>query len=132
MLSESGKKRGSCSAKRQKSWEEAGAQCIAICAHALHKVADQIQESISIPIIHIMQSTSAAVKAVQARRPLILTTRYTDINDVYLNTLRKEYSFEPVLPDAGGQAVVHDIVYHELCRGYVNEESRSFASLPDQ
>lgn len=105
--------------------ELAGAQCIAICAHALHKVADQIQSSISIPIIHITQSTGAAIKAAKARRPLILTTRYTDIDDIYINRLRNEYGFDPVLPDAGGRAVVHDIVYHELCRGHINDDSRA-------
>lgn len=51
--------------------EQAGADFIVICTNTMHKVAPQIQEKITIPILHIAQATAQALLAdgIQNRPP---------------------------------------------------------------
>lgn len=54
----------------------------------------------------------------------MLATRYIMEQDFYIRRLQDIYGLSVVIPDNGGQAVVHDIAYNELCRGQINEDSR--------
>ncbi|KZK77880.1 putative amino-acid racemase [Pseudovibrio sp. W64] len=104
--------------------EGAGADCIVICANTMHKVASYIQDGLTIPFIHIAETTANAIQKVKRRKPLLLATRYIMEQDFYIRRLQDNYGLSVVIPDNGGQAVVHDIAYNELCRGQINEDSR--------
>jgi aspartate racemase len=103
--------------------QRAGANCILICTNTMHKLADDVQAAISVPLLHIADVTAAAVKAAGAKRPLLLATRYTMEQDFYLARLRG-YALDPIVPATNDRAVVHDIIFHELCVGVVRNESR--------
>lgn len=103
--------------------QRAGANCILICTNTMHKLADDVQAAISVPLLHIADVTAAAVKAAGAKRPLLLATRYTMEQDFYLARLRG-YALDPIVPAADDRAVVHDIIFRELCVGVVRNESR--------
>ncbi|KZL19279.1 putative amino-acid racemase [Pseudovibrio axinellae] len=104
--------------------ESAGADCIVLCANTMHKVAPQIQEELTIPFIHIADTTAHAVHMAKSKRPLLLATRYIMEQDFYISRLQETNEISVVVPDIGGQAVVHDIAYNELCRGQINVDSR--------
>ncbi|WP_041767934.1 aspartate/glutamate racemase family protein [Pseudovibrio sp. FO-BEG1] len=104
--------------------EGAGADCIVICANTMHKVASYIQDGLTIPFIHIAETTATAIQKVKRRKPLLLATRYLMEHDFYVKRLEELHGMSVVVPDNGGQAVVHDIAYNELCRGQINEDSR--------
>lgn len=42
--------------------ESAGADCIVICANTMHKVASYIQDGLTIPFIHIAETTANAIQ----------------------------------------------------------------------
>jgi len=105
--------------------EEGGAGCLLICTNTMHKLANEVQQAVSIPLLHIADVTAAAVKAVGLVRPLLLATRYTMEQDFYVARLRERFELDPVIPDAGDRAVVHDIIFGELCRGIVRDDSRN-------
>jgi len=101
-----------------------GADCIVICSNTMHKMAGDVRAAVSIPLIHIGDVTAAAVEAAGARKPLLLATRYTMEEDFYTGYLRENHGIDVSVPDAAGRAVVHDIIYNELCQGVVKPESR--------
>jgi aspartate racemase len=101
-----------------------GADCIVICSNTMHKMAGDVQAAVSIPLIHIGDVTAAAVEAAGARKPLLLATRYTMEQDFYKGYLRERHGIDVAVPDAAGRAVVHDIIYNELCQGVVKPESQ--------
>jgi len=101
-----------------------GADCIVICSNTMHKMAGDVRAAVSIPLIHIGDVTAAAVEAAGARKPLLLATRYTMEQDFYTGYLRENHGINVAVPDAAGRAVVHDIIYNELCQGVVKPESR--------
>ncbi|SDR21877.1 aspartate/glutamate racemase family protein [Pseudovibrio sp. Tun.PSC04-5.I4] len=104
--------------------EGAGAECIVISANTMHKVASYIQEELTVPFIHIAETTANAVKKAKRKKPLLLATRYIMEQDFYIRRLQEYHGISVIVPDNGGQAVVHDIAYNELCRGQINEDSR--------
>jgi aspartate racemase len=104
--------------------ETAGADCVLICTNTMHKLADTVQNAISVPLLHITDVTGQAVKASGLRRPLLLATRYTMEQDFYLSQLRDKHGLSPMVPNAADRIVVHDIIFNELCCGVVLDSSR--------
>ncbi|SON57891.1 Aspartate racemase [Hartmannibacter diazotrophicus] len=107
-----------------KGLERAGAGCILICTNTMHLVADEVAGEISIPLINIIDETASALRASGVRRPLLLATRYTMEHGFYTERMAR-HGLSPMTPDAAGRALVHDIIFNELCAGIVREESRA-------
>lgn len=104
--------------------ERAGADCLLICTNTMHKLADAIQGAVSIPLIHIADTTAEAVKKTSARRPLLLATRYTMEQDFYVARLRERHGIDVIVPEMDDRSTVHRIIFDELCCGTVLESSR--------
>lgn len=104
--------------------EGAGAEGLVICTNTMHKLADDVQAAISIPIVHIADATGEAVKKAGVERPALLATRFTMEQDFYKGRLAERYGLEPVVPDEAGREIVHKIIYDELCQGLVIEASK--------
>lgn len=104
--------------------ETAGAEGLVICTNTMHKLANEVQAAISIPIVHIADATGEAVKKAGVKRPALLATRFTMEEDFYKGRLATRYGLEPVVPDDAGREIVHRIIYDELCQGLVIEASK--------
>lgn len=104
--------------------EQGGAECLLICTNTMHKMAAEVQAAINIPLLHIADATAPAIVTANVRSPLLLATRYTMEQDFYRGYLKDHHGIEVVVPDEAGRTVVHDIIYQELCRGVVLDESR--------
>ncbi|CDX49693.1 putative racemase [Mesorhizobium plurifarium] len=105
--------------------EAGGAEGLVICTNTMHKLADQVQAAISIPLIHIADATGRAVVEAGLRRPALLATRFTMEQDFYKGRLADKYGLEPVVPNQAGRDMVHKVIYDELCQGIVKGESKS-------
>jgi aspartate racemase len=104
--------------------EEGGAGCLLICTNTMHKLANEVQRAVSIPLIHIADVTASAIKEEGCERPLLLATRYTMEQDFYVQRLRDQFGLDPVIPDQADRIAVHDIIFDELCQGVVSDQSR--------
>jgi aspartate racemase len=105
--------------------EAGGAQCVVICTNTMHRVADEVQAAVRIPLIHIADATARAVIAARVRRPLLLATRYTMEQDFYIGRLRGRHRIAVHVPDEEDRFAMHRIIYDELCRGLVLPASRT-------
>ncbi len=105
--------------------ERGGADCLVICTNTMHKMAGAVQGAVGIPLIHIADATAEAIRAAGVRAPLLLATRYTMEQDFYKGRLKDKHGIDVRVPDEAGRAVVHDIIYEELCRGIVSPESKA-------
>ncbi|MCL4157719.1 UNVERIFIED_CONTAM: hypothetical protein GTU68_030655 [Idotea baltica] len=104
--------------------ERGGADCVVICTNTMHKMADAVQQSVEIPLIHIADATAVAIKASGSKKPLLMATRYTMEQDFYKGHLRDHHGVETMVPDEAGRTLVHDIIYNELCQGIVRPDSK--------
>lgn len=105
--------------------ERAGAGSILICTNTMHKLADAVQAAVGVPLIHIVDTTGAALKAAGARKPLLLATAYTMEQDFYRDRLKACCGIDAMVPDSADRAVVHSIIFDELCQGIVRSQSRA-------
>jgi aspartate racemase len=103
--------------------EAGGAELLVLCTNTMHKVADTVEAAVSIPLLHIADVTAAAVRAQGLGRVGLLATAYTMEQDFLRDRLAR-HGLTVLVPDADDRALVHRVIYDELCLGIVTEESR--------
>ena len=107
-----------------RSIENGGADFGLICTNTMHKLYDILQQSIKIPMLHIADPTAEAIQARAMNRIALLGTRFTMEEKFYKGRLEKKYGLEVMIPSAAEMEIVHTVIYHELCSGIINSESK--------
>ncbi|MCO5997710.1 aspartate/glutamate racemase family protein [Actinoallomurus rhizosphaericola] len=103
--------------------EAAGADLLLICTNTMHKVADQVQAAVDIPLLHLADTTAAAVTAAELSTVGLLGTAFTMEQDYYRDRLAS-HGLTVLVPPAADRAEVHRIIYDELCLNVMSAESR--------
>lgn len=103
--------------------EAGGAELLLLCTNTMHKVADQVQDAVRIPLIHIADVAAKAVTDAGVHSVGLLGTAFTMEQDFYRDRLTR-HGLTVLIPDARDRADVHRIIYEELCLGIVRDESR--------
>jgi aspartate racemase len=103
--------------------ERGGAELLVLCTNTMHKVADQITASTTVPLLHIGDVTAAAIRASGLRRVGLLATAYT-MEQPFMRDRLASHGLSVIVPEAADRAVVHRVIYEELCLGIVTDASR--------
>ncbi len=103
--------------------EAAGADFILICTNTMHKVFDQVQSFVKVPLLHIAQVTADALKQAGISRVGLLGTKYTMEQDFYKGRLA-ENGIDVIIPEKAEIDVVNSIIFNELCLGEIRDASR--------
>lgn len=104
--------------------EQAGAHGLVLCSNTLHKVAAQIEASVNIPLLHIVEPTADAIRTAGLCTIGLLGTRFTMEEAFYRSRLKDRHGVTALVPDQADRQTVHRIIYDELCRGQIRDESR--------
>jgi len=104
--------------------EAAGAEMVLICTNLMHKVAPLIERRITVPLLHIADATGTKIKVSGMKRVGLLGTRYTMEDDFYRQRLHEGFGIEVVIPTADERALVHRVIFAELCCGELTDQSR--------
>ncbi len=104
--------------------KKAGADFLVICTNTMHKMADEVQRAIQIPLLHIADVTAGAVKADGQSRVGLLGTKFTMEQDFYKGRLKEIHGIDILIPEDKERQLIHDILYNELCLGEIKELSR--------
>ena len=104
--------------------ERGGADFIVLCTNTMHRVADAIAASVSIPTLHIADPTADKIKAAGFQRIGLLGTAFTMEQDFYKGRLQQRHGLEVIVPDENDRRIVHEIIYKELVLGQIRPESR--------
>ena len=105
--------------------EAGGADFLIICTNTMHKMADEVQQSIAIPLLHIADATAEAVKAQGLHRVGLLGTRFTMEQDFYRGRLVDKFGLDVLVPDSADREIVHRVIYGELVLGRIEPASKS-------
>lgn len=111
-------------AKAAHQVEAAGADFLVICTNTMHKVADEIAAAITMPILHIADATAEAIKAAGIKRVGLLATAFTMEQDFYRGRLEGAHGLAVLVPNSDDRAIVHRVIYEELCLGVIQDASR--------
>jgi aspartate racemase len=107
-----------------KSVEAGGGECLLICTNTMHRMAEEVAAAIGIPLIHIADATAAAIAEAGISSVALLGTRYTMEEDFYRGRLEARYGLDVRVPEGDARALVHDVIYDELVKGVIKEDSR--------
>ena len=104
--------------------QEGGAGLLLLCTNTMHRVSDAIEAALEIPLVHLAETTADAVLATPARRVGLLGTAFTMEQPFYRERLEAR-GLEVMVPDQDDRALVHRVIYDELCRGRFTDRSRA-------
>lgn len=104
--------------------QAAGADFLVLCTNTMHRVAPAIEAAVNIPLLHIADPTAEAVKATGCKTVGLLGTAFTMEQDFYKGRLAERHGLDVVVPEAKDRAIVHRVIYEELCLGEVKASSR--------
>ncbi|WP_394619181.1 aspartate/glutamate racemase family protein [Lentzea sp. JNUCC 0626] len=114
---------GAALAEAAASVQAGGADFLLICTNTMHKVYDQVQAAVDIPVIHLGDTTAAAIRAAGITTVGLLGTGFTMDQPFYRERL-ESHGLKVLVPSEEDRATVHRIIYDELCLGVVRDESR--------
>lgn len=109
-------------AKKLEKW---WADFIVICTNTMHKMADEIEKNINIPIFHIADATAKEIKKSWLKKIWLLGTKFTMEQNFYKWRLENNHNLEIIVPSEEERNEVHRIIYDELCAGKVYENSKN-------
>jgi aspartate racemase len=104
--------------------EHAGADMVLICTNTMHRMADEIQDNISIPLLHIADATAEEIHSSGLQKVGLLGTRYTMEMDFYRGRLSKQHGLEVLIPSQLQREIVHRVIYDELVQGKILPQSK--------
>jgi aspartate racemase len=104
--------------------ERAGADCIVICTNTMHKMAEEIQDNIHIPLLHIADATAEKIKEQGVGKPGLLGTKFTMEEDFYKQRLEEKYSINVIIPSYTDREIIDSVIYNELCLGIIKQSSK--------
>ena len=110
-------------AEAARDLQASGAEGIVLCTNTMHRVYDEVQAAVAVPMLHIADATAAAVRAQGISRVALLGTRYTMEQPFYANRLRAAGLVVSV-PEEPDRTMIHDVIYAELVRGVVSPDSK--------
>lgn len=106
------------------SLEAAGCDVVLLCTNTMHEVYDAVAAAVSVPVLHLVDATAAAVLDAGMSTVGLLATGFTMRQESYRDRMRG-HGIRVIVPDAEDRAMVHRVIYEELCLGVVREESRA-------
>ena len=81
-----------------------------------------VERGVGVPIIHIVDVTAEAIGATPGPPGRLARDPLHDGAGFLQGAHGERHGIEPVVPDETGRALVHGIIYDELCRGIVRPE----------
>ena len=104
--------------------ENAGADFIVLCTNTMHKLADAIEKNTNIPLLHIADATAEVIKEYGLKKVGLLGTKFTMQHAFLKDRLTQKHGIDIITPNLKQQNIVHDIIYNELVKGIIKDDSR--------
>jgi aspartate racemase len=107
-----------------KQLEAAGVDLIVLCTNTMHLCSPAILNNISVPFLHIAESTGIEIKKNNLKKVALLGTKFTMEKDFYKAYIFDNFGIEVIVPPPEERELVHNIIYQELVQGKIINSSR--------
>ena len=105
------------------SVERAGADFLLMCTTTFHRVAEQVQAAVRIPLLHLGDVVADAAKAEGAEAVALLGTKFAMSRTFFTDRIAS-HGLEVLVPRAEEFDELNRIIYDELVHGKVLDSSR--------
>ncbi|HTI61716.1 aspartate/glutamate racemase family protein [Mucilaginibacter sp.] len=103
----------------------AGAEAIVLCANTMHKVADELEQKVQLPVIHIATVTADTIVTQGLTKVGLLGTKFTMEQPFFRDKLT-DRGIDIVIPDDKDRDFIHYTIFEELGRNILKPETKSF------
>ena len=110
--------------------EKAGCSALIICSNTMHKIADRVQENITIPLINVIDETAKVIKVNKIKTIGLLGTKFTMEEEFYFQKLKDKYHLNPIIPIEKERNYIHDAIYNQFAQGiFLNKTKQKFLEI---
>jgi aspartate racemase len=103
--------------------EAAGADFIIIATNTMHLVFDEVQSSVGVPMLSLLDAVGEAILTRGFRTVGLLGTRFTMEKSFYQDALARR-GITVLVPGVDDREYVNRVIYEELVGGKILDESR--------
>lgn len=102
-----------------------GAKAFALCVNTCHMYADELEASVGVPLLHIMDFTGQAIRKAGLTKVALLGTKPVMEGDFMIGRLRDKYGIEVLIPEKEEERkAMHDLIFGPLADGIVDDNTR--------
>ena len=105
--------------------EQGGADVLAMACNTTHKFADAVADAVAIPLVNLIDATADAIAARGIQTVGLTGTLPTMREKFYVDRLAQRRGLRTILPNAGAQAALLNLIHNELVRGIVSDAGRA-------
>lgn len=105
--------------------KNSGAQAIVLCANTMHMIADQLEQNLQLPLIHIATATANAITASGLKKVGLLGTKFTMERSFFRDKLTDQH-IEVLIPDQKDRDFMHYTIFEELGRSLFKPDTKRF------
>ena len=114
-----------CLSESAQKLERIGADVLLLATNTMHKVADEIQAAVQVPLLHLVDATAEAVKAQGLATVGLLGTQFTMSDGFYSRRMQRQ-GVRTLVPSETQQAEIHRVIFNELCLGRFETEAKAY------
>jgi aspartate racemase len=104
--------------------ENAGADCIVMCANTVHLVADTIRQKIKIPLLHSAEETAREIVSQKINKVALLGTKFTMENPFFKDRL-SQLGIDTIVPGEADKDYIHASIFNELTKGIFKDDTKN-------
>ncbi len=109
-----------------KTLKSGGAEALAICASLAHKVADEVESQVGLPVLHVADFTAKGILAHGVSKVALLGTAAVMEGAFMKGRIEERFGIEVLVPGPEERMKVNKGIVNELTTGSVSEETKSF------
>ena len=108
------------------SLEKAGSDVIVMCTNTMHTVFNEIQASVNVPMIHIVDATGQAIRDAGIDKVALLGTTFTMTQPFYIKKLKDDFGIDTVVPKPEQMDEIMRVIEEELTFNIIKDSSREY------
>ncbi len=114
---------GELLAEAARGVERAGADFLLLCTTTFHKVADQVEAAVDLPLLHLADVVAAEVRTQGVTKVGFIGTTVA-MSDGFFTDRLARHGLETIVPDARHHDLLNSAIYDELVHGRVLDATR--------
>jgi aspartate racemase len=103
--------------------EAAGADFLMLCTTTFHRVAEQVEAAVSIPLLHLADVVAERIRSQGIETVALIGTSFAMERTFFIDRFRS-HGIEVIVPAEEHHPEINRVIYEELVHGKVLDDSR--------
>jgi aspartate racemase len=101
--------------REAKHLHAAGVDCILMCSNLIHKMFDEVQASVPVPLLHIADALAEEIKVRQFKSVALLGAKPTMEDSFYAKRIHAKSGARVLVPSQEDRDYIHTAIFDRMC-----------------